>query len=65
VQSAAAAQHRSPLIHPREDRRSDLYGIAYRGRHFKHGAGFGPAPALSCARHGPPPLPPESDWRVR
>lgn len=32
--AAAAAQHRSPLIHPREDRRRDLYGIEYRGRHY-------------------------------
>jgi predicted amidohydrolase len=34
VQAAAAAQHRSQLIHPREDRRSDLYRIEYRGRHY-------------------------------
>jgi N-carbamoylputrescine amidase len=34
VQAAAAAQHRSELIHPRQERRSDLYGIEYRGRHY-------------------------------
>lgn len=34
VQAAAAAQHRSQLIHPREDRRSDLYSIEYRGRNY-------------------------------
>jgi N-carbamoylputrescine amidase len=32
--ATAAAQHRSPLIHPREDRRNDLYRIEYRGRHY-------------------------------
>lgn len=31
LEAAASAQHRSPLIHPREDRRRDLYGIEYRG----------------------------------
>lgn len=34
LQVAAAAQHRSELIHPREDRRSDLYTIEYRGRSY-------------------------------
>jgi N-carbamoylputrescine amidase len=34
LQAATAAQHRSPLINPREDRRSDLYTIDYRGRHY-------------------------------
>jgi predicted amidohydrolase len=30
----AAAQHRAPLIHPREDRRSDVYRIEYEGRYY-------------------------------
>jgi N-carbamoylputrescine amidase len=34
MQAVAAAQHRSPLIHPREDRRSDLYRIEYQGRYY-------------------------------
>jgi predicted amidohydrolase len=34
VHAATAAQHRSPLINPREDRRSDLYRIEYRGRQY-------------------------------
>jgi predicted amidohydrolase len=31
---AMAAQHRSSLINPREDRRSDLYSIEYRGQRY-------------------------------
>jgi predicted amidohydrolase len=31
MRAAAAAQHRSQLIHPRDERRSDLYRIDYRG----------------------------------
>jgi N-carbamoylputrescine amidase len=34
LRAAAAAQHRAPLIHPREDRRSDLYRIEYQGRYY-------------------------------
>jgi N-carbamoylputrescine amidase len=34
MQVVEAAQHRSPLINPREDRRSDLYSIEYEGRHY-------------------------------
>ncbi len=34
LQAVAAAQHRSQLIHPRQDRRSDLYRIEYRGHHY-------------------------------
>lgn len=34
VQAVAAAQHRSSLIHPREDRRSDLYRIEYRSHYY-------------------------------
>ena len=34
LQATVAAQHRSQLIHPREDRRSDIYRIEYRGRYY-------------------------------
>jgi predicted amidohydrolase len=34
LRAAAAAQHRAPLIHPRQDRRSDLYRIEYQGRYY-------------------------------
>jgi len=34
LQAAVAAQHRSQLIHPREDRRTDIYRIEYRGRYY-------------------------------
>jgi N-carbamoylputrescine amidase len=34
LEAVAAAQHRAPLIHPREDRRTDLYRIGYRGRQY-------------------------------
>lgn len=34
LQAVVAAQHRSQLIHPRQDRRSDLYSIEYRGQHY-------------------------------
>jgi N-carbamoylputrescine amidase len=34
MQAAAAAQHRSSLIHPRQDRRNDIYRIEYRGRYY-------------------------------
>jgi hypothetical protein len=34
MHAVAAAQHRSPLIHPRQDRRGDLYRIEYAGRHY-------------------------------
>lgn len=34
LRAVAAAQHRSQLIRPREDRRSDLYRIEYRDRHY-------------------------------
>lgn len=34
LRSVMAAQHRSSLINPREDRRSDLYGIEYRGQRY-------------------------------
>jgi N-carbamoylputrescine amidase len=31
---AEAARHRSEVIHPREERRRDVYGIAYRGHEY-------------------------------
>ena len=34
LRAAAAAQHRAPLIHPRQDRRTDLYRIEYQGRYY-------------------------------
>jgi N-carbamoylputrescine amidase len=34
MRAAAASQHRSPLIHPRDDRRGDIYRIEYRGRYY-------------------------------